>query len=450
MNKAEFILRCKDAKQKAPEYSVRLNYEGVYPFLDFETKEAILVVVKCYEMEHGNKRHNVVISFDGKNYNVWCGDRFLEGLVKKDKAMHRVKDCLDSSNLDDDVKMNIMTELMDANGTLDKSTGCHFWRTKNKDCKHTQQILHDLNHDDVINDLSDMYESVLNVSKIDNITFKPVQLLKHYAFKKHVQLQGSKGCGKTYSAQNFIDKCCRDDKSTSNYFIAGHSQMESIDLLGRECIKDNSVFWIDGVLAEAFRNAQNGNKSILLIDEILRIPARELSILISSLTPNNKGQYVLNTGRFLDIADGVAKTEVLTAPTSNLWVVTTTNIGSGYGVEQMDLALLDRFVIVNYPDDKDLILKVLGNKANEKGYSDDLVKNLIKFHEGLLALHVEGQITNKSNLRHLVEIIDFTLSEFEVVDEINRRMLNWVGNDLQGLPVQDEILAIDMLCSQVF
>mgnify|MGYP000698800720 CR=1 FL=1 len=82
--------------------------------------------------------------------------------------------------------------------------------------------------------------------------------LERYAFKKHIMLSGPAGKGKTYEASKWIH-----DNGYEMEFIAGHSGIESIDLLGYWVKKgDGNLVWMDGALTAAFRKAQK-NKTIL-------------------------------------------------------------------------------------------------------------------------------------------------------------------------------------------
>ena len=118
---------------------------------------------------------------------------------------------------------------------------------------------------------------------------------------------------KTYSATQWIDEAGYESE-----FIAGHSGLESIDLLGY-WIKNSegNLIWLDGALTAAFRKALT-QKCVLLFDELLRVPARELSILVGSLTPDSSGHYRLRTNRLVDENDGIGETETLVVPMENL------------------------------------------------------------------------------------------------------------------------------------
>jgi polyhydroxyalkanoate synthesis regulator phasin len=447
MNETEYRKRLTGSTPKAPEYTVVGGYKGMFPFTDITTKQSHLSYIECYEMQYDEKVHNVVLAYDGDEFHYWCGDAFLEGKITSQEAIKRVDSALAKVVLEKNVITKIKRDcLSNAYGsTANESTGCIFFRSKERTCKHTKQILF-MYGARSLETLVDGYNAVMQpIMAMDEDVLMPLNMLKHYAFKKNLQFQGSKGCGKTYMAHEFIDSLGVD-----KFFLAGHNQIETLDILGHESIKGGDVFWIDGALGAAFRNASKGIKSCLLIDEILRIPSKQLDILVSCLVPDNKGNYLLNTGRFLEVNDGVAVTEVLCAPKELLWVVTTTNVGADYDVENLETALSDRFIICNFPENKELLLNVATEQAKLKKYPQKIVKSLIKFHNTINALVDEGQLNKKSAMRHVCEIIEFSSNKDDIGAEIQRRALNWVDVDMDGEPVQDEIEAVMMAYESAF
>jgi len=148
-------------------------------------------------------------------------------------------------------------------------------------------------------------------------------MLSSYAFKKHLLITGNSGEGKTY----IIDKFLKDNE-ISTIMDVGHTGIESIDLVGHYIKKPDGTFgWRDGTFSMAFRRAQK-EKVAYFMDEILRIPTRELNILVGSLTPDSSGMLRLRTNRFVDEVDGVSQTEEIIVPQENLWVVGSTNQGA--------------------------------------------------------------------------------------------------------------------------
>ena len=226
-----------------------------------------------------------------------------------------------------------------------------------------------------------------------------IDFLERYAFKKHILLAGPAGVSKTFSATKWIDECGLESE-----FIAGHSGLESIDMLGY-WIKgaDGNLVWLDGALTAAFRKAQK-KKTVLMFDELLRVPARELSILVGALTPDNAGRYRLRTNRLVDEADGIGETETIVIPMENLHVIATTNVGADYDVDGADVALQDRFRTHNVTMSTSTIYDICTEVNNGK-FPEKTIDSLIDLMEKIKLLVQSNELTRELSLRHLTEII---------------------------------------------
>ena len=232
--------------------------------------------------------------------------------------------------------------------------------------------------------------------------------LERYAFKKHILLTGPAGHSKTFSATKWIDESGYDSE-----FIAGSSAIEAIDLLGY-WVKggDGNLVWLDGALTAAFRKAQK-NKTILLFDELLRVPARELSILVGALTPDSSGNYRLRTNRLVDSVDGIGETETLVVPMANMHVIATTNIGADYDVDNIDVALQDRFrshdVEMSTATIYDICIEV-----NDGKLPTATIDTIIDLYEKVRLLVDSNELTRALSLRHLTEVINYSDDKSEV------------------------------------
>jgi MoxR-like ATPase len=253
-----------------------------------------------------------------------------------------------------------------------------------------------------------------------------VEKIMKYAFKKHILLEGEKGSGKTYSIDKFLS-----EEGIDTVFTAGAEGLESIDLLGY-LIPDKSgeLVWKDGALTEAFRRAQD-HPVVLFFDELLRVPGRELNILVGALSPNSRGEYVLRTGRVLEVIDGIAIEETLVVPEDRLWVIGTTNVGAGYAVDDIDEALSDRFRIVRKDTDEKEMTKILDSMF--PAGTPSKTKELMKLYKYMQKLRKEGDIDKIVNLRHLVESVKFSdLSKESIVANLLDLVPHWVNRDSDG------------------
>ena len=225
------------------------------------------------------------------------------------------------------------------------------------------------------------------------------EFLERYSFKKHTLLVGKAGVSKTFTATKWVDEAGYESE-----FIAGHSGLESIDLLGY-WIKNSvgELVWLDGALTAAFRKAKK-EKVVLLFDELLRVPSRELSILVGALTPDSSGHYRLRTNRLIGEKDGVGETETIVIPQENLHVIGTTNIGADFDVENIDVALQDRFRTHEVTMATNTIHEICTQVNNGK-FPDKTIDSLVDLYEKIKLLVESNELTRELSLRHLTETI---------------------------------------------
>lgn len=409
-------------------------------------------VAALYNVGEPGKPHLVVLGYSPftKTFMLWCGDSYLEGGRRADadvESLLRVEfDAQDAdfkaAGGDASAAMTGFMSMVSANkGTQPESSPCNFWRS-GMTCKHTKGLIHQLMKDGSLRQELERLQTAAETiglvpgvaattSSNDPLTDK----LDRYAFTKHVLMEGDKGSGKTVGAEAYARKHGIDP-----LFIVGHEGMESTDLLGHFVrMADGSMAWKDGKLTEAFRRAESCDKTILILDEMLRIPQRHLSVLVGALSPSSEGCYRLNTGRPLAAVDGVIREEVLTCHKSMLWVVATTNIGAGYAVDQIDSALSDRFRRVRVDTTKEKIQTVLKSIVDERSFSPAWVDRLVAFWEAMTSAKVQGELTQIVNLRHLCEALTFATSERAIRAYLDDLILTWVDRDTDGHPIKAQI-----------
>jgi MoxR-like ATPase len=469
-----------DAKSN-PDYTLTSANFSPYPFYDDETKETRFSMAYIVKFNHISepKNHTTVLAFDGTEWFFWCGDAYVEkGSTKLTMkiARERVAEAMKSVKNEHDEAKERLDQLFNSE---EKSTGCHFWKgwkTSGKICSHVKHLLNTID-DEKLKEIEEQFNHYTNVSKIKPSS-SDSKKLQRYAFKKHVLFQGPRGFGKTYGVYDYLDSI---EFPKENFFeVGGFEGMESVDLLGQNVpyvreieakksfqlnqLKANNSFssqkekehiqdliWVDGALTAAFRNASKGIKTVLLIDELLRITSRELSILISSLTPDNKGFFTLRTRRIIGLdEDGCGIEEVIKVKKEHLWVVATTNIGSDYDIDVADLALLDRFIIIHKDANRTEVKTVVQENAKERKFSTSLVAKLMSFYDKMEKYKKSENIAHLVNTRHLSEMIELAIDENDVPEVIQDMILKWVDNDVDGKPDATQIKLIEKEIANIF
>ncbi len=395
-----------------------------------------------------DKKYTLLLSFHDGEYFIKCGDAYVEGNISTKTVDSLLRSSL--GKLKNNRNKNLPKLLKSSFNTVPKSQTCNL-NQKNyravgeaEVCTHIANFLNDLPKD-VFDTLYANYYQALNEATTTQISAELEEKFERYAFKKHILLEGDKGSGKTYAAAMW-----GKEKMFTQIFIGGHEQFESIDFLGHYIQqKSGELIWKDGPLSEAFRKANSGEEIVLIIDEILRIPKRELNLLISALSPIDS-KYVLRTGRAMSTKDDIAIEEVIQAPTKNLWVIGTTNIGAAYAVEAMDEALVDRFKPIRKDTSAEELRRILMQSATKRRFSQESVSILMDFYSKMSRLYQTKIITKLVNIRHLNEAIELARNEGEVREILKDSTLLWVERDYDGYPNKEQIHAVEIALGKAY
>lgn len=263
-----------------------------------------------------------------------------------------------------------------------------------------------------------------------------------------VLVRGEQGASKTYTArrlgQSGMFECYVE--------VACYAGIEGIDLIGGYVQQAGTagLVWCDGPIAQAFRSAASGKSTFLLVDEILRIPARERGVLLTSLTPDN-GVYRLRVPRIANVQDGVGAWETIEAPVANLSIVATTNVGGRFGVEDDDDAQAERWVPLTVRVDEDAVARVLADICATYSWAD-------RVRDGLVKLFVEGRRLKAGNLLQIAPSIRTVCRACHATggdvaklkDTLNAEAQIWVGLTFEGEPIPEQVKSAQGLIDAAF
>ena len=266
-----------------------------------------------------------------------------------------------------------------------------------------------------------------------------------YAFKIPLMFEGDRGSGKTYDVREFAKNECLP------YFeMAGHESIEAIDFLGHHVQSPHGIVWKDGRLSQAFRSASKGSRSALLIDEMLRIPQRHLSVLLSALAADSAGNYRLQTGRMLDVVDGIGVEEELVVPAKLLAVFATTNIGPEFAVDNLDPSVAERFVIVRKDTDKKILLEILTKHCELRNFSSLIALKLADFFDRTERMVQTSVLNRHATTRTLSRAIEHADDEDDVKNLLRDQALLWVDRNASGRPEPSQLADVYKAIDQLF
>jgi|JI10StandDraft_1071094.scaffolds.fasta_scaffold05654_16 MoxR-like ATPase len=325
-------------------------------FSDQSTSNCWPCITQVYKVvgRDTSKPHSVIISLSidpesgRESVRGWCGDTFFEGRLSGVEKARRQSAAIAwaISNFPGCDAGEVQSHLDSGYGLGGyKSAGCNFWARKDAGgCKHYRMALARVTEAD-LQDMRQSYAEAMGLAAVTSAAAKEidkVNALRATAFLAPALIIGPPASGKTHSVRQLAESI------DAEYIEYGcHDGTETTDLLGMTVPCNGMWVWKDGPVSEAFRKAAKGQRVVLLLDELLRMPRQQRSALLTAFG-EYKGLYRLRTGRIVSEVEGVGQEETLSCAVDSLFLVCTTNAGAQFGIEDMDGALKSRFRLMYF------------------------------------------------------------------------------------------------------
>lgn len=445
MMKSDILNQAAAAAATAPEGTVKLTMPaGWLPWNDFTAGTRYLgaMAVMSVKVPTGKSTHHVVVGArlvkDQLEWGIWCGDSYLEGRNKLTTPIAFPEGFL----LDQD---ELLTQMDFKEGIVSPpAVKCDFWSSQS--CVHTEAALAWLHtNPHLLEGIEALWATAVPVAKsatpaISRSWNNPTSYIFTPA-QKPVLLMGDRGAGKTH-----FGRALAGETEATFVEVGLHEDVKASYLLGKLLPAPAGGFaWVDGPLSRAFRQAARGKKVLLLLDELLRTPQEQLSILLTALSPY-KGKYTLSTSRVVGYdEDGVGVEEVLECDIGNLAVMATTNVGAHFVVGEIDPALMERFVVFKMDTTEEKLRDVLSKTCEARALPLGLVDKLIAFWKGANALVQNGQLQLAPTLRVLTRSLERINKAAELKESLMAEHLQWCALDSDGQIVEAHYKALEAL-----
>lgn len=402
--------------------SVSPGYAGPYPMVkdvlgpggtSGPRQDIELVAARVFKVEVGADAYASVVlcrigaradGTEGPLWAIYCGDKQVKGeyrsdgktlaaqLRKEGKVSTKVANALEAS---------------DWVGKVAEMSQCGFFKLKARTgnyCSHTQAVLASLQVSDMTDMAADLVGWKEGKEPSTTVAEKPMteEEIAFYdaAFVQHVLLAGERGAGKTYLARQAADRF-----DAVYLELQMHPSMEAWELRAHDRSWNGKVYTVLGKLAEAVYWIQQGKKVVLCMDEFLNMNPMYATTINSPLSLTENDTYLIETGRIIDMGDGIGRIETVEVPADMFWVVATSNIGARYGLDKIAPSVRARFQIVLMNTNPERTKIILEKNLAKYDMPLELADNFKSFIEACNQAVAENTLDEEATTRLACNVI---------------------------------------------
>lgn len=385
------------------------------------TKELSMELYKTTEGNFIAKRWGEEILYD-KDWNLftWNVESFGQPATKIRRGSAIFKKL--SSNVEKKEKKEEnyvkLTELMGFDVLLDKKT---------------ISMVIDVNGEMVGIDKDGMEKIESQMQSFEKVKTTLIASKSGYRTWDRVLLYWPTGTGKTYDFLSSVTWLMADGKIDAFDITTITEWFEDSDFLAHIVPTAKGITYVENKIVTLLREAANGKKVAILLDELNRWSKSFLNLILKLLDAVDGKTYTLNN---------FVKNETIVIPIENVLFFATMNLWGKYvGTNALDEALFDRFNFVQY-------------KGYNKDVEDEILDNFGTFKAGAKSviqyvrdLHKEGEIRAPISTRGVKmwseSFINSTKSKSDVLSTFELVLINrLISVDDFGNPNQEEIAII--------
>lgn len=276
---------------------------------------------------------------------------------------------------------------------------------------------------------------------------QPGQPLDHG--KWFINIVGPAGVGKTYDARVFA----RDAGFDLVVEVACLDDMEPRDFIGGTAVDEEGNFtFVYGPLSRAWAAARDGQKVLIIIDEMSNIPTKAKQAFQTAVSPDFDGNLWLETGKVLKPKGGTAYIEQIQAPAANISIIGTSNAGSKYQVASNTPAIRARFKPIYVEADKAAIKRIVGAMCKARGWKASVTRCMINLFTKAQDAEKKQLLDGSPAIRELTHWVNSIPDECDndtdlATSELKKLLLcpdqgndTWfVAEDHEGRPMGDQM-----------